>query len=299
MSLLMLLAKLFLFVAHASSPHGHNSHISVYWIVANMVDGRLPSPSAPIWSTDPAQYILFRPLITALSKGTIAAFHTALDARRVFWSKRGLYDLMRTRLEMILARNLARRVFMVGSGVMGSSTFGYDEVGKVAAAASGNEMQEGGGGVGDAAMQDDVGATTIRAPPRISLDDMCVAWRLAGDESFTEVDDQENQSDLGKYFGWPTQAQVLTAPTAGIQAPSVTLIHQLLSITALITRLIDCGYLKGYINANNRCVVVSRKQPFPPPSSVARRVMERERWWAPQLMDRGIVERGGDDEDDD
>lgn len=109
----------------------------------------------------------------AIQKGNMAQVTHLLDTQPL-WTQRRLYHLLSTRLQHHVRRNLVRRVFLVGSSILGSQTFGYTPTS--VATTSGGDMDMDGGA-----------STTMagRPPPRIMLDDVSVAWRVAGGPPLT------------------------------------------------------------------------------------------------------------------
>ena len=70
-------------------------------------------------------------------------------------------------------------------------------------------------------------------------------------------------------------------------------------LMALVGRLIETGFMKGYVSKAGQCVVVSRKQAFPRLNQVIPRWVEREAWWKSRAGPyRSGRTTGVDDEDD-
>jgi hypothetical protein len=176
-----------------------------------------------------------------------------------------LYNVLRWRCELLIWRNLLRRIFIVGSCVPGGGTFGFTT--------SAWEIENDGG------MAVDASSGSGSGPPRIAFSDIAVAIKLS-----TPAAEGEQRADLNCWanWNWPQSEADLFE-----------------TVFCLATRLIESGLLKGYISPSNQCIVISRKQPFPVPSEAVKRLMEKEQWWKPRSTDRrNIIEDDEDYEDD-
>lgn len=210
----------------------------------------------------------FYPVITAVKAGNISMFSTALDgdlSKKKFFMRNRIYNPLKWRCIMPIYRNLLRKTFKIGSALKSSDTVGF-------------ESSQKGLGFGFQLMGDDTSMESEPSsmkgpPPKIMFEDFFKALRLSGYD-FIIDSNQLSKSE-------PTFDQFQD------------------EVIAILSRLIEAGFVKGYVSLSSKCVVVSRKQAFPLLSSAISRQMSREMWWSP----REIVDRrsdpANDEEDDD
>eukprot|EP00158_Paraphelidium_tribonemae_P009214 Partr_v1_DN28805_c2_g1_i1_m33002 putative PCI domain containing 2 len=224
--------------------------ILIYLTASKMLLGQFPLKTGTLYPLlerfDVAPQ--YSPLIDFLKQGNIGAFINTLDTNphREFFLRHHIYNVLRWRSQLVLYRNLLKRVFIIGSSIPTSLTNGYSPLTNspvITASVFGVSTSSA------------TSSLDNSQPHRISFRDVITGLQVSGDPLF--IDRIKTPSSLFT----ETALDKENFAKAGWKAEEVALN---VAVIGLISRLAEVGLVKGQIVPSNSCIVVSKKSPMPP-----------------------------------